>query len=77
MITYRGNRAGTVFAAYRGDVRVGYVTKGDLGWRWELNLLRPSGGHYLGTSSTYEQSTGMLETALREWMVYARLQEMT
>jgi hypothetical protein len=77
MITYRANRVGTVLAAYRGECRVGYVTRSDVTWGWELKLMHPSGGHYYGTAGTEDKARAALENAFREWMVHARLQEKT
>jgi hypothetical protein len=77
MINYRANRAGTTLAAYRGEVRVGYVTKSDLTWGWELNLLRPTGGHYVGIVETSEAACTALESSFKDWMFHANLREKT
>ena len=77
MITYRANKTSTTYAAYRGEVRVGYVVLHASGmWGWELHLLRPSGGHHVGMVDSVEAARAALESAFREWMVHARLQEM-
>lgn len=75
-LTYRANKGDTLHAAYRGDVRVGYVTVyGSKRVMWNLIFLRPVGGQYMGWSPSLDQAKIDQEAAIREWTKHALLKE--
>lgn len=81
LLTYRPSKSGTVIAVYRGSVRVGYVTHSPSTragsksppWTWELNLLRPEGGNYVGRAASEEFAKMYAEQAFKYWMTAAQL----
>lgn len=79
MLTSRANRAGTLWALYRGESRVGYVFQRDPrrdraeSYAWELRLLRPQGGHYQGCADTIDAALLGAESHFSEWLVAAQL----
>lgn len=81
MITYRSNKSGTLFAAYSGACRVGYVEQRasftQPGWRWQLILLRPEGGAYWGFVDSHGEAVAALEASFTHWTVEAGLQPKT
>lgn len=74
-LSYRANRTGTLHAVYRGEVRVGYVARGqrERDWTWNLYLLRPHGGGYMGRAESLEVAKQECATALLEWATHADL----
>ena len=78
MLSYRPNKTSTTLAAYRGEVRVGYVVQHNSHeWGWALHLLRPTGGHHVGIDPTSETAKLSLQIAFKEWLGHAQLMEKT
>lgn len=84
LLTFRRSRTGNLVAAYRAEVRVGYVEYSPprasgrpQSWMWWLNLLNPTGGQITGRSSSEQIAQDDLLNAFKAWMVHAQLQEKT
>lgn len=82
-LAYKPNALKTMFAAYRGKCRVGYVTcspstrpnsaNWERPWCWELNLLKPEGGRPVGRAPTMEAAQKDLEDSFQAWCKSALL----
>lgn len=73
-LTYRPSASGRIHAAYLGDCRVGYLEHRITDrWLYQLSLVHPHGGGYIGTCDTREEAEDMLERSLRHWLTSAGL----
>ena len=76
MLTYKPNKTATLHAAYRGSVRVGYVAESTRGgYTWNLYMLRPAGGGYMGRCDTMEKARQEMSESFLSWMRCADLIE--
>lgn len=75
MLTFKSNKAGTLFAALSGRARVGYVGKGNLPgrWIWHLSLLRPDGDGYMGVEASPDEAKAAIQAGFTEWLGAAGL----
>lgn len=72
---YKSNKQGTLFAAYAGTCRVGYIECRTYGWRWQLSLVMPGGGHGFGIEDSEAGAKEELEKAFQFWIASAKLKE--
>lgn len=85
LLTWKKSNTGNLLAAYRGEVRVGYVCHSKSSrpgskappWTWELSLMKPEGGHYVGRVQSEAEAQEALVLAFKAWMVHAQLREDT
>ncbi len=78
ILHYKGNRAGTLQAAYSGSVRVGYVEQSRIGddtnrWIWSLNTIQPKGGRASGIETTEVLAKDALDHQWVLWLEAAGL----
>jgi hypothetical protein len=79
MLTYKANATGTLFAAYCGACRIGYVehsriTSESDRWIWSLNTVQPKGGRATGIVGNEATAKSLLEAALYAWLDAAGLE---
>lgn len=76
-LTYRSSPSNHIHAAYLGRVRIGYVEERtrypQQGWLWQLSLVHPHGGVYMGKADTRDEAEDMLERSLKHWMTEANV----
>jgi hypothetical protein len=76
LLVYRENNSATLFAAYLGACRVGYITiYGAKRIYWNLILIRPEGGQLMGWSKSVDEAREDQDAALREWLRQAGLRQ--
>lgn len=70
LLTFRPSRSGELVAAYLGACRVGYAQRGSRqqGWVWNLSLVRPEGGLYMGREPELEGAQRALEACAGAWV---------
>lgn len=70
MLTFKPSRTGDLVAAYLGACRVGYAQRGSpsRGWTWNLSLVRPEGGLYMGREPDLEGAQRALEACAGAWV---------
>lgn len=73
ILTYRPNKTNTIYAAYLGSVRVGYVERRPNSWLYQTSLLRPEGGSYSGRVDSEIEARDELVKCVLHWIQCAKL----